>query len=103
ERGVATNTVLSYRRDLRRYADHLAALGVLRLGDATAETVASFLARLREGDDEHRPLSASSAARALIAARGLHRFAARDRLVAEDVARSVRPPTPPRRLPKAIS
>jgi integrase/recombinase XerD len=103
ERGVAANTVLSYRRDLRRYTEHLASLGVYRLADATTQTVASFLARLREGDDEHPPLSAASAARALIAARGLHRFALRDRLVDRDVARSVRPPTPPRRLPKAIS
>jgi integrase/recombinase XerD len=100
---VAANTVLSYRRDLRRYADHLAALGVSRLGEASAEAVSSFLARLRQGDDEHPPLSASSAARAVIAARGLHRFAVRDRVVDHDVARAVRPPTPPRRLPKAIS
>jgi len=35
--------------------------------------------------------------------RGLHRFAARERLVDNDVARAVRPPTPPRRLPKAIT
>jgi integrase/recombinase XerD len=103
ERGLAANTVLSYRRDLRRYVEHLAALGVSTMGEVTAETVSSFLARLREGDEEHPPLSAASAARAVIAARGLHRFAARDRLVDDDVARAVRPPTPPRRLPKAIS
>jgi integrase/recombinase XerD len=38
-----------------------------------------------------------------VAVRGLHRFALRDGLVAVDVAREVRPPAPPRRLPKAIS
>ena len=65
--------------------------------------VAGFLAALREGDADHPPLSASSAARAVVAVRGLHRFAARDGLVAADVARAVRPPAPPRRLPKAIS
>jgi integrase/recombinase XerD len=35
--------------------------------------------------------------------RGLHRFALRDGLVEVDVAHEVRPPTPARRLPKAIS
>src|SRR3712207_7273306 len=48
------------------------------------------------------PLSATSAARAVVAVRGLHRFALLDGLVPDDVAHEVRPPTPARRLPKAI-
>ena len=104
ERGVATNTLAAYGRDLRRYLDHLEHLGgVTRLGDVSEVQVAGFLAALREGDADHPPLSASSAARAVVAVRGLHRFAARDGIVADDVARAVRPPAPPRRLPKAIS
>jgi integrase/recombinase XerD len=99
ERGVAANTLAAYGRDLRRYADHL---GAVRLGEVSEAQVAGFLAALREGDDDHPPLSASSAARAVVAVRGLHRFAARDGIVEADVARAVRPPTPPRRLPKAI-
>ena len=55
------------------------------------------LAELRAGG-----LSAASAARAVSAVRGLHRFAAREGLAAVDVARDVRPPAPPRRLPKAL-
>ena len=49
------------------------------------------------------PLSAVSAARALIAVRGLHRFAAAEGLAELDVARAVRPPTPGRRLPKSLT
>ena len=101
ERGVAANTLAAYGRDLRRYLEHLGGVG--RLGDVSEAQVAGFLAALREGDADHPPLSASSAARAVVAVRGLHRFAARDGIVADDVARAVRPPTPPRRLPKAIS
>jgi integrase/recombinase XerD len=101
ERGVAANTLAAYGRDLRRYLEHLG--GVDRLGDVSEAQVSGFLAALREGDAEHPPLSASSAARAVVAVRGLHRFAARDGLVDSDVARAVRPPAPPRRLPKAIS
>jgi integrase/recombinase XerD len=62
-----------------------------------------FLAHLRSGDETHPPLSATSSARAVVAVRGLHRFALRDGLVEVDVSREVKPPTPPRRLPKAIS
>ena len=103
ERGVAANTLAAYGRDLHRYVAHLARSGVPALGSVSEPVVAGFLAALREGDAEHPPLSASSAARALVAVRGLHRFAARDGIVAVDVARAVRPPAPPRRLPKAIS
>jgi integrase/recombinase XerD len=102
ERGAADNTLRSYRRDLRRYADFLAGRGVRSLSEVTEALVGEFLATLREGSAEHRPLAASSAARTLVAARGLHRFAARDGLVASDVAGHVHPPTPPRRLPKAL-
>jgi integrase/recombinase XerD len=65
--------------------------------------VADFLAGLRAGDDEHPPLAASSAGRAVVAVRGLHAFAQAEGLTQEDPAKAVRPPAPPRRLPKAIS
>jgi integrase/recombinase XerD len=65
--------------------------------------VAGYLVGLREGDDEHAPLAASSAGRAVVAVRGLHAFALADGLTGEDPAKAVRPPAPPRRLPHAIS
>jgi len=102
ERGLAGNTIASYRRDLRRYTEFLAAAGVRGLAEVAESDVASFLTALRQGDDEHPPLSATSAARAVVAVRGLHRFALLDGLVADDVAHEVKPPTPARRLPKAI-
>lgn len=103
ERGLAANTLASYRRDLRRYVASLAARGRGALDAVTAEDVSSFLAGLREGDADHQPLGAGSAARAVVAVRGLHRFALREGYAATDPARDVRPPTPPRRLPKALS
>jgi integrase/recombinase XerD len=103
ERGLAANTVESYRRDLRRYEASLAGAGKARLGDVTPVDVAEFLATLREGDAEHEALAVSSAARAVIAVRGLHAFAAAQGLAETDPARDVPPPTPPRRLPKAIT
>ena len=103
ERGLAANTVESYRRDLRRYTSVLDERGKTRLGDVTAADVAEFLASLREGDAEHVALAVSSAARAVIAVRGLHAFAVAQGLAETDPAREVPPPSPPKRLPKAIT
>ncbi|NPC99012.1 site-specific tyrosine recombinase XerD [Nocardioides sp. zg-DK7169] len=102
ERGLAANTLQSYRRDLRRYSAHLAAVGIDDLDAVTEATVAEFLARLREGDPEHPPLSATSAARTVVAVRGFHRFAVADGLAQTDPAAAVKPPTPAKRLPKAL-
>ena len=102
ERGLAASTVESYRRDLRRYASVLAGQGKTRLGEITPADVAGFLASLREGDADHAALAVSSAARAVIAVRGLHAFAVAQGLAATDPAREVPPPSPPRRLPRAI-
>jgi integrase/recombinase XerD len=103
ERGLAANTLSSYRRDLRRYVDLLTERGRTAIGQVGEDDVVSFLAGLREGDERHPPLAAGSAARAVVAVRGLHRFAVREGLSAADPAREVRPPAPPRRLPKAIA
>nr|WTA70044.1 site-specific tyrosine recombinase XerD [Micromonospora sp. NBC_00855] len=102
ERGLSANTLASYRRDLDRYLATLAEAGVTDLASVGAGLVESHLARLRAGDDVHPPLAVSSAARAASAVRGLHRFALREGLAGADPSRDVRPPTPPRRLPRAL-
>ena len=102
ERGTAPNTLAGYTRDLCRYTAYLTGLGIRDLHDVGEQHVSGFLAVLREGDAEHQPLAASSAARALVAVRGLHRFAVREGLLDDDPARQVKPPSPPRRLPKAL-
>jgi len=103
ERGLAGNTVSSYRRDLNRYGSHLALQRRDTLADVSEADVTSFLAALRLGDEVHPSLSAASAARAVVAVRGLHRFAVREGWIPDDVAAGVHPPAPPRRLPKAIA
>jgi integrase/recombinase XerD len=102
ERGLAANTLTSYRRDLRRYVAFLAASGVDDLDAVGEATVSDFLMRLREGDADHQPLSASSAGRTVVAVRGFHRFCVSDGLATHDPAAGVRPPAPARRLPKAL-
>jgi integrase/recombinase XerD len=103
ERGLAANTLAAYRRDLARYTDHLTTRGI---DDATAVRegdVSDFLAAIRTGDDGRSPLSATSAARTVIAVRGFHRFLLLEGVTPDDPAGRVQPPQTPKRLPKAIS
>jgi len=103
ERGLAANTVQSYQRDLRRYAEVMAARGRTDLDEVTSLDVAEFRAALRAGDENHPPLAVTSVGRAVVAVRGLHAFARAQGLTDDDPAREVAPPPPPRRLPKAIT
>jgi len=102
ERGVSSNTLSSYRRDLARYTAYLRSRGITEPAAVTEGHVTDFLAGLREGSADHPPLAASSAARTLVAVRGFHRFLALEGEVQADPAAAVSPPKPPSRLPKAI-
>ncbi|MGC5584833.1 site-specific tyrosine recombinase XerD [Ornithinimicrobium sp. W1679] len=102
ERGRSEHTLRAYRRDLGRYLDFLAAQEVTSPAEVRERHVTEFLAHLRAGDEEHAPLAATSAARAVVAVRGLHTFLALEGESPDDPAREVSPPTPPRRLPTAL-
>jgi integrase/recombinase XerD len=102
ERSLARNTLKAYRHDLERYTNWLELNNLVDLAAVREEDIGGFLATLRSGTVERPSLSAASAGRALIAVRGLYRFAVREGFVAVDPARRVRPPRAPLRLPKAI-
>ena len=103
ERGVAANTLTSYRRDLGRYQRYLQTRQIAALGDVTEADIREFLVALRRGDPDNAALADSSVARTLVATRGFHKFAAAEGIVNDDVAHAVRPPSPARRLPKALA
>ncbi len=101
ERGLSRNTLLAYQRDLLRYIDFLESLGKSML-DVSERDIEDFLSHLRNGDGNHPPLSPASSARSIIAVRGFHKFLARENR-SVDPAAQIHPPTPGRRLPKALS
>ncbi len=103
ERGLAANSLAAYRRDLARYVAFCASRGMTDVAAVGENDVSDFLVALRSGDDDHPPLAASSAGRAVVAVRGFHRFAAREGLASIDPGKDVRPPTQTQRLPKAIT
>jgi len=103
ERGLARNTLLSYRRDLDAYLRYLAGIGVADPGDVTEAMVTGYVASLRSAADGSPPLAVASVARALAAVRGWHKHLVVEGVVAADPAREVRPPKKPQRLPKALT
>ena len=105
EKGVSANTLSNYRRDLKRYRDWLVSAGKTDLADVTTADVEAYVADLRRGDPSvgRAPLAASSSGRALVVARGLHKFGVLEGMLSVDVAADVHPPATGRRLPDTLS
>lgn len=97
ERGVSANTLSNYRRDVRRYVGWLQDNGVEDLRAVTRPMVEAYLKDLRS------KMATSSANRALIVARGLHKFAVAEGIVDVDVAAEVAPPSTGQHLPETLS
>ncbi|AJK68791.1 site-specific tyrosine recombinase XerD [Corynebacterium marinum] len=98
ERGLSANTLSNYRRDVERYLSWLEAAGRTHLSDVSTTDVEAYVADLRRSG-----LAASSTGRALVVARGLHKFAVREGVVGVDVASEVSPPVGGRHLPDTLS
>jgi integrase/recombinase XerD len=94
--------VASYTRDLERYAAWCADRGITDADAISENDIADFAASLRQGTVDHPSLAASSASRAVVSVRSMHRFASKEGLTRTDVSRHVRPIAIPRRLPKAL-
>lgn len=103
ERGVAPNTQVAYRRDLKLYLTYLGERGLhdpTKVGEAD---IADFLATLRER--EYAPgkrYSSATVARVLAAVRGYHKFLVREGVSKADPAEPVGAPRVPRSLPRAL-
>lgn len=98
EKGVATRTQESYGHDLRVYASYLARHSVRRPEEITSDHISGFMRSLRTSG-----LSARSAARALAAVRGFHRFLLSEDLVTTDPTEDVDSPKRSKNLPGVLS
>lgn len=103
ERGLSTNTLSNYRRDVERYLAWLAAAGIADLAEVTAGHLEGYVADLRRGSEDRPALAASSAGRALVVARGLHKFGTAEGELAVDVSAEVSPPSTGQPLPDTLS
>ena len=103
ERGVSEHTISNYDRDLRRYISWLDGAGLRDLSRVTARDIEAYVADLRRGVGGAPPLAPASAARALVVARGLHKFGVAEGVLAADVSAEVSPPAQGEALPDTLS
>ncbi len=103
EKGLAANTVESYRRDLRAW-DRFCKAEKINTKHPKPVDITAFLERLRKGGPPaSKPLSDSSVARMLVSVRSFYRFLLREGYVSVDPTATVGTPKQTRTLPKAIS
>jgi integrase/recombinase XerD len=95
ERGLSTNTLDAYRRDIALYFEHLGSMNVI---DARHSNVSDFLRFLYS-----RGLKPRSAARALAAVRGLYRFLLLEKAMSQNPTAVVETPRAFARLPHFLS
>lgn len=104
ERGLSTNTLAAYQRDLRRYIAFCDRRDVQTPAEIDEAVVRSFVASVSAstwGDDE-RAYSARTVARALSSVRSFHRFLLREGAVDRDPSAGVIQPKLPRALPHPL-
>ncbi|HYR85998.1 MAG TPA: site-specific tyrosine recombinase XerD [Terriglobia bacterium] len=95
EKGVAENTIQSYKHDLAMYREHLGSIDLLL---ARASDVSSFLKFLYG-----RKLKPRSATRAFAAVRGLHRFLILEKATLENPTSTVEQPKWWKPLPNVLA
>ena len=100
ERGLARNSLASYRRDLGIYEGWLEQSGIDAPERVSEAELSAFVRYL--GAEREPRLAVSSIARVLSAVRGLHRFLIEEGRTPSDPSKGLRPPKLPMRLPKAI-
>lgn len=97
EKGLAGNSILSYRRDLAEFSVFLHRLGK-SLSAVDRDDIRAFLKELYQ-----RELGARSVARHLVSVRNLFRFLVREGRLAADPASEVEAPKLDQSLPKYLS
>jgi len=98
ERGLAKNTIASYRMDLAKFTDFLGKAGFSSFDRVKRSDITDFLMSRKD-----KNLSATTLSRNLVAVKMLFRFLARERLIREDVAGVIESPKTWKKLPDALS
>lgn len=102
EKGLARNTVDSYRRDLMMWHRYCSDARV-DPDSPKVRDLTTFLERVRAGEPPAtRPLAESSVARLMVSIRSLYRFLVREGVLSTDPTAKVGSPKQVRSLPKAI-
>lgn len=98
ERGLAKNTIISYRRDLGAYYNFLDAIAKKTVSNSSREDIREFM--LFEKD---KGLSVNSIARSLTALRMFYRFLIRERLIKDDASNYIDTPKLWKKIPDVLN
>ncbi|MEW6074959.1 MAG: site-specific tyrosine recombinase XerD [Candidatus Omnitrophota bacterium] len=98
ERGLARNSILSYKKDLYSYADFLKNCLGLSLSKTTRNDITNFMLSQKD-----RGLSANSISRRLAAIRMFYRFLVRERILKSDPSSLIDSPKLWQKIPETLS
>ena len=98
ERGLAKNTILSYRGDLNYYIDFLSSRHIDALSKTTRNDITNFMLYQKD-----KGLAVNSIARRLAAIKGFYRFLTRERILKTDPTSLIDSPKLWKRIPDTLS
>ncbi|HHW17951.1 MAG TPA: site-specific tyrosine recombinase XerD [Firmicutes bacterium] len=98
EKGLATNTLESYSRDLRQYYGFLSEDGSLSLENASQATIVAYLMYLRK-----QGKATATIARRLAALKAFYQFLLKENYVTKDPTDELSSPKLERKLPKVLT
>lgn len=98
ERGLSSNTLESYERDLTQYLAFLTQEGIEDLSESRKIHITHYLLRLKQAGR-----ATSTVTRSMVAIRSFYQFMVRERLLEHDPSLHMETPKVVRKLPKALS
>jgi len=98
ERGLARNTIISYREDLNSYMDFIARRKINALAKITKNDIINFMLSQKD-----KGVSINSIARRLAAVRMFHRFLTRERVLKSDPSVLIDSPKLWKKIPDTLS
>lgn len=98
EKGLAENTISSYRRDLNKYVNYLEKSEVKPFNETKRKDVTNFMLHLKD-----KGLNSNSIARALVAVKVLHRFLVNEGYLKDDITNVIGLPKLWKRLPEVLN
>ena len=98
ERSLSKNTIISYKRDLRKYIGYLKNCPINSLSESSRKNISDFMFTLKD-----KGLSASSISRNLAAIKVFHRFLLRERILKTDPSGLLESPKLWKKIPDVLS
>lgn len=98
ERGLANNTIISYREDLNTYLDFIEKSNIDVLSKISKNNITNFMFNQKE-----KGIAVNSIARRLAAIRMFHRFLTRERILKDDPSTLIDSPKLWKKIPETLS